>query len=150
MLFVEINLYYVVFRLSFPLPIFLCFNFRITHSRSSEGKSRWNKVRKVKKKKLRKLSVLTWLKILKKIFSVIHEIYARGLLHNALHMQNIIILDKNHPIVTDLCQACLISDPIIYKIKVGFIKQAKYNKIHKPLASELRNIPGRYARLYNE
>ena len=133
MLFVGINPYYVVFRLSLPLLIFLCFNFRTTHSRSSEGKSRWNKERKVKKKKLRKLSVITWLKILKKISSVIHEIYARGLLHNALYMQNIIILDKSHPKVIDFCEACLISDSIIYKIKVDFTKQAKYKKIHKPL-----------------
>ena len=30
---------------------------------------------------------------------------------------------------------------IIYNIIAGFTQQAKYNKIHKPLASELRNIP---------
>ena len=53
-----------------------------------------------------------------------------------------IIRDKSHPKVIDFCQACLISDPIIYKTKAGFTKHAKYNKIHKPLASELRNISG--------
>ena len=95
----------------------------------------------MKKKNPRKLSVTTWLKTLKKISSVIHEIYV-GLLHKALHMQNIIIRDKSHPKAIDLCQACLISDPIIYKTKSGFTKQAKYNKIHKLLVSELRNIPG--------
>ena len=93
-------------------------------------------------KKTQKLSVLTWLKILKKISLVIHQIYARELLHNALHMQNIFIRDKSHAKVIDFCKACLVSDPIIYNIKAGFTKQAKYLKIHKPLASELRKITG--------
>ena len=65
----------------------------------------------------------------KKSSSVIHEIYARELLHNALHMQNIITRSKSHPKVIDFGKASLFSDPIIYNIKDGFTKQAKYNKI---------------------
>ena len=89
-----------------------------------------------------KLSVLAWLEILKKVPLVIHQIYARGLLHNDLHMQNIIMRDKSHAKVIDFCKACLISDPII-NIQAGFTKQVKYNKIHNPLAFELKNIAGR-------
>ena len=57
-------------------------------------------------------------------------------------MLNMIIHDQSHPKVIDFGKAFLISDPIIYNIIVGSIKQSKYTIIHKPLAFELGHIPG--------
>jgi len=88
------------------------------------------------------LSLGVWCDILMDISKALHSLHNLGILHNDLHTCNILVRSKKHVKIIDFGKSCLISDPVVYNIKVGTDKHKKYNTFHRHLAHELRNIPG--------
>lgn len=88
------------------------------------------------------ISEKKWIEISVKLCAANHDLHINGVLHNDLHMRNILLRNREHLKVIDFGKATLISDPVVYQIKVGSEKQKKYNHIYRHLAYELRNISG--------
>ena len=88
------------------------------------------------------ISEKKWIEISVKLCAAIHDLHIKGVLHNDLHMRNLLLRNREHLKIIDFGKATLISDPVVYDIKSGSEKQKKYNDVHRHLAYELRNIPG--------
>ena len=77
------------------------------------------------------------------LINALLHMHSLGILHNDLHYNNIMI----HPVsrnlkVIDFGKATLKTCPMVYNITPGSEKQDRYNKYHRHLAYELRNVPG--------
>lgn len=79
-----------------------------------------------------------------KICKAVQEMHNRGIVHNDLHSRNVLLRDGSYVKVIDFGKATLIHDPVVYDVKPGSEKQKTYNRIHRHLAYELRNVPDSY------
>jgi len=70
----------------------------------------------------------------------LHHLHKSGFLHNDIHPGNVLIRSMRHVKLIDFGKATLVDDPVIYSIKHGTEKHEKYNRLHKHLGFELRNI----------
>uniref|UniRef100_A0A7M5WW61 Protein kinase domain-containing protein n=1 Tax=Clytia hemisphaerica TaxID=252671 RepID=A0A7M5WW61_9CNID len=85
-----------------------------------------------------------WLHVCLDLVRALDAFHDRGLLHNDLHSGNILLRDMRHVKIIDFGKCTLVDDPVMYSIKPGTAKHARYNTRHKHLAFELRNNPGSY------
>lgn len=83
----------------------------------------------------------TWFKICREIVDGLTFLHEKGILHNDLHGDNILIRSSGSPCIIDFGKATLADCPMIYNITAGSKEQKMFNKIHLHLAHELRNIP---------
>lgn len=86
--------------------------------------------------------MVNWKNICVSLVHGLHSLHLKGILHNDLHANNILIRNEMYVKIIDFGKATLIEDPVVYSIKKGSEKQRLYNKIHCHLAFELRNVPG--------
>ena len=86
--------------------------------------------------------MVNWKNICVSLLHGLHSLHLKGILHNDLHANNILIRNEMYVKIIDFGKATLIEDPVIYSIKKGSEKQRLYNKMHCHLAFELRNVPG--------
>ncbi len=87
------------------------------------------------------LKTKVWLDICRKLVDGMTYLHEKGILHNDLHGKNIILRPDHSPVILDFGKATLISHPFIYNLVHGSKEQILYNKIHRHLAFELRNVP---------
>ena len=74
----------------------------------------------------------------------IHELHAKGLLHNDLHSGNILVRNSSHVKIIDFGKSTLVTDPLRYDIELQSKQHEKFNTIHLFLAYELHNIRGSF------
>lgn len=87
------------------------------------------------------LKTRQWFKICRELIKGLSHMHSKGLLHNDLHGNNILIRFDNSPCIIDFGKATLMEHPIVYNIVKGSKESLRYNKIHQHLAYELRNQP---------
>ena len=76
----------------------------------------------------------------KGVLKGIQFMHKNNLLHNDIKSDNVILANTTK--VIDFGKATLISKPVYYNILPGSKEQEKYNKFHRHLAHELRNVLG--------
>ena len=79
--------------------------------------------------------------------------HSKGLLHNDLHGNNILIRCDNSPSIIDFGKSTLADHSLLYNIMPGSIGAKKYKnntKIHRHLGHELRNIIIKSQKMYFE
>lgn len=67
--------------------------------------------------------------------------HSKHILHNDIKSDNIVIYD-NVPKIIDFGKSNLVTSCLVYSIKPGTEEHDKYERFHRHLAYELRNIPG--------
>jgi serine/threonine protein kinase len=72
------------------------------------------------------------------IIDAVSYLHSKGLLHNDIHGGNIIVRDCKFVKVIDFGKVSMLSNPLTYNLSAE--KRKLYNKNHKHLAYELRNI----------
>ena len=62
-------------------------------------------------------------------------LHTKGILHNDLHSDNILICPSSYtPVIIDFGKATLLENPVVYYIQPGSIENTKYNRYHCHLA----------------
>ena len=84
----------------------------------------------------------TWFSIVKDVVKAIMFLHSMGLLHNDIHCSNVLITEKFIPKKIDFGKVTLIDAPIFYNLENGSKESEKYNKCHRHLAYEIRNVKG--------
>eukprot|EP00112_Aurelia_sp_Birch-Aquarium-sp1_P009704 Seg2112.1 transcript_id=Seg2112.1/GoldUCD/mRNA.D3Y31 product="Serine/threonine-protein kinase dst3" protein_id=Seg2112.1/GoldUCD/D3Y31 len=74
------------------------------------------------------------------VLKAISFMHSKRLLHNDLKADNVVLAGTVK--IIDFGKATMASNPVIYNIRPGTEMNAKYNRDHRHLAHELRNIPG--------
>ncbi|XP_066915199.1 raf homolog serine/threonine-protein kinase-like [Clytia hemisphaerica] len=87
------------------------------------------------------LSTRVCFEICRKLVAGMTYLHDNGILHNDLHGRNIILRPDHSPCIVDFGKATLVTSPIIYNLTYGSKEQILYNKVHRHLAYELRNVP---------
>ena len=77
----------------------------------------------------------------KGIFDGFNFLHYKSILHNDIKADNIVI-HNNVPKIIDFGKANIASHPLVYNVKPGTPEHETYEKWHRHLAYELRNIPG--------
>ena len=68
-------------------------------------------------------------------------LHSKSILHNDIKSDNIVI-HGNMPKIIDFGKANMVSSCLTYSIQPGTAEHEQYEKYHRHLAYELRNIPG--------
>ena len=74
------------------------------------------------------------------VLTAISFMHLKQLLHNDLKADNIVLAGTVK--IIDFGKATMASNPVIYNVRPGTTINEKYNRDHRHLAHELRNIPG--------
>ena len=74
----------------------------------------------------------------------IHELHVKGLLHNDLHFENILLRNFSHVKIIDFGKSTLVTDPLRYDIELQLKQRERINTVHLFLAYGLRNIRGSF------
>ena len=90
----------------------------------------------------KKCFILKWESICSDIVRAVYSLHLKGILHNDLHCNNVLLSGDCHAKIIDFGKCTLIEDLIIYAIKPDSEKQKPYNKYHCHFAYEVRHIPG--------
>ena len=85
---------------------------------------------------------VNWKEVCLGIVRAIYSLHLKGIIHNDIHCNNILIRKREYMKLIDFGKYALAEDPVTYSIKSGWDKQKFYNKYHCHLAYELRPVPG--------
>ena len=83
-----------------------------------------------------------WKLVCLDLVRALQALHTHGILHNDLHSGNIMLRNSQYVKIIDFGKATLIEHPVEYNIKKGTPKHDRYNKFHRHLGYELRNVPG--------
>ena len=83
-----------------------------------------------------------WKSVCLDLVRALQALHTHGILRNDLHSGNIMLRNSRYAKIIDFGKATLIEHPVEYNIKKGSPKHERYNKFHRHLGYELRNVPG--------
>ena len=87
-----------------------------------------------------KLTIPRFVFICKSILTAVMYMHSKKVLHNDIKADNVVVCG-NRVVVIDFGKVSCIKQPVVYNIHPGSDEQMTYNKYHRHLAYELRNIP---------
>jgi len=88
------------------------------------------------------IKVAQWFRIASELVQAVSFLHSKFILHNDIHGNNVLITEGKQVKLIDFGKCSLIQCPVTYNITVGSKEHEKYNKYHRHLAHELRNITG--------
>lgn len=88
-----------------------------------------------------KLTANNFKSICKEILDAFIWLHSKKILHNDIKSNNVIVHENSSKII-DFGKANMVSSSLTYNIKPGTVEHKQYEKYHRHLAFELRNIPG--------
>ena len=94
----------------------------------------------------KKFFILKWESICSDIVRAVHSLLLKGILHNDLHCNKVLLRGNCHVKIIDFGKCILIEDPVICAIKSGSEKQKLYNKYHRQQVSLRTNFDTSQAR----
>ena len=90
--------------------------------------------------KSRHLNVPNFIFVCKNILEAVIFIHKKQILHNDIKADNVVVSDYR-VVLIDFGKVTAIKQPIVYNITPGSEENITYNKHHRHLAYELRNVP---------